>query len=268
MTEASLQTRRLFMAASAAATASLAAGCTTWRAPAGPLPSSRDEPRDAWARVLERFVDDRGRVDFDGIARDPSDLQRFVAWVDAVGPATEPARFSGKAQVPAYHLNAYNALAMHAVVADGVPASLAGWRKLVFFIVNRVRIDGRAMSLYTYENAVIRPLGEPRIHFALNCMVAGCPRLPREPFDAALLESQLDACTREFVSEPRNVRVDVAERTVFLSEIFAFYTRDYLAVAPSLTAYVNAYRAEPLPLEFKVAFMPYDWTVNRQPGRG
>ena len=38
------------------------------------------------------------------------------------------------------------------------------------------------MSLYTLENDVIRPLGDERVHFALNCMVVSCPRLPRVAF--------------------------------------------------------------------------------------
>ena len=45
------------------------------------------------------------------------------------------------------------------------------------------------MSLYTFENEVIRPLGEPRVHFALNCLVRGCPRLPPTPFVAERLDA-------------------------------------------------------------------------------
>src|SRR5438093_8879802 len=54
-------------------------------------------PEDAWARVLNRFVDDQGRVDFVGLARERVDLDSFVAWVYAVGPNNRPALFPTRA---------------------------------------------------------------------------------------------------------------------------------------------------------------------------
>ena len=59
------------------------------------------------------------------------------------------------------------------------------------------------MSLYTYENDVIRPLGDPRVHVSLNCMVRGCPRLPRSPFSGKVLQKQLEALAIEFFNEKR-----------------------------------------------------------------
>ena len=115
---------------------------------------------------------------------------------------------------------------------------------------------------HNFENDVIRRLGEERVHFALNCMVVSCPRLPRTAFSADALERQLDTAARTFMSERRNVGVDPVRREVWLSAIFDFYTKDFLDHAPSLIAYVNRYRTEPIPSEFKVRFFDYDWTVN------
>jgi len=58
------------------------------------------------------------------------------------------------------------------------------------------------------------------------------------------------------------VRVDAAAREAWLSGIFEFYPRDFLAKAPSLMAYVNRYRAVPIPEDFRIRFLEYDWTVN------
>lgn len=87
--------------------------------------------------------------------------------------------------------------------------------------------------------------------------------MPRSPFLPATLERDLDREARRFVSEPRNVRTDAG--SVYLSEIFKFYREDFLKKAPSLIAYVNRYREQTLPERLSVAFIPYDWTVNRQP---
>jgi hypothetical protein len=242
------------------------AACTT-TVPAPGIEVPVAPPVDAWARVLDRFVDDRSRVDFDGLVRDRVDLDRYVAWVYAVGPDNTPGLFPSPAHVLAYHLNAYNALAMYNVLEDGIPPTLAGLKKLDFFVLRRLRVGGAPLSLYAYENEVIRKLGDARVHFALNCMVVGCPRLPRTPFRAETLDADLEREARRFFSEPRNLQVDASQGVVRMSEIMSFYTEDFLATAPSLLAYVNRYRDVPIPAGYRVEFIPYDWTINRQPRR-
>jgi len=139
-----------------------------------------------------------------------------------------------------------------------------GVRKFTFFYLRTFTVGGRSISLYNFENDVIRPLGEQRVHFALNCMVVSCPRLPRTAFSANMLDRQLDAAARAFIGEDRNVRADAAKREIWLSAIFDFYTKDFLAHAPSLVAYVNRYRVGKLPPDLTVRFLDYDWTVNER----
>ncbi len=233
------------------------------RPDAGEVPSA--EPLASWARVLEHFVDDQGRVNFAALTEQREDLDRYVAWVYDNGPATQPQQYPTPQHVLAYHLNAYNALAMFNVIEAGIPETNAGFNKVGFFFLRKLRVAGQEMSLYDYENELIRKLGDPRVHFALNCMSVSCPRLPREPFAAQTLEAQLDREARYFFSEPRNFSVDEAAHTVFLSEIMDFYPDDFLAKAPSLLAYANRYRAAPAPDSYQVRFRPYDWAINRQP---
>jgi len=223
------------------------------------------DPAAGWARVLHRYVDDSGRVDFAALAGDRAELDRYVASLYAAEPNSAPERFRTRAHLLAHHLNAYNALAMFNVLERGVPRSLGGIELARFFYLRRFSIDGAPLSLYAYENDVIRPLGEERVHFALNCMSASCPRLPRAPFGAETLEANLEGEARRFLNEPRNVRVDDANKVVTLSAIFDFYAKDFLATAPSLIAYVNRYRNTPIPADYRVEFLPYDWTVNAQP---
>jgi hypothetical protein len=238
---------------------------TVTAVPATDQPPAAITNRDweaVWTRVLGRYVDDRGRIDFAGLEADRSDLDRVVAFVAAVDPESAPERFAGRQSRLAYYVNAYNALAMHGVLEAGVPESFGGLRKFSFFYLRTFTIGGRSISLYDFENNVIRPLGEERVHFALNCMVVSCPRLPRHAFAADALERQLDAAARAFIAEERNVRVDPTAREVWLSGIFEFYPRDFLARAPNLIAYVNRYRGVVIPADFRIRFLDYDWTVN------
>lgn len=231
---------------------------------AEPVPATVSEWEAIWSRVLSENVDHAGHIDFASLRRNRRDLDRVVAFVAAVDPASQPSRFPDRASRLAYYINAYNALAMHGVVDEDVPRSLGGIRKLTFFYFRTFRVGGKSISLYSFENDVIRPLGEERVHFALNCMVVSCPRLPRAAFSSTTLENQLDAAARAFINEDRNVRVDAAKREIWLSAIFDFYTKDFLTHAPSLVAYVNRYRVHRVPSDFTLRFLDYDWTVNKQ----
>jgi hypothetical protein len=222
------------------------------------------DPLASWVTVLQRFVNEHGEVDFQGLATDPGELKAFVNYVGTVSPDSAPSLFPTREAKLAYHINAYNALSMYNVIESGIPKSLSGLIKVRFFGLKRFQIGGTSMSLYRYENDVIRPLGDERVHFALNCMSVGCPRLPRMPFLPEKLNDQLEQEARKFFGEPRNLEVLPEKRVVRLSEILKFYKEDFLAHSPTLIAYVNRYVNEKIPEEYRVEFVDYDWTINDQ----
>jgi len=226
-------------------------------------PREPASPLEAWAGVLSRHVDERGRIDFAGLAEKPQELEAFVAWISTTSPGKDPAAFPTREARLAYWLNAYNALAMYNVVRLGIPPELESI-KIRFFGLTRFTIGGKAMSLNTLETKIVRPIGDPRVHFALNCMVRGCPRLPRVPFEAERLEEQLEAAAKLFLNEERNVQLLPDRKTVRFSDILRFYTGDFLKQAASLTAYVNRYREAKIPAGWKEEFIPYDWVVNKR----
>jgi hypothetical protein len=236
--------------------------CTNVPAPRV-TPEAGASPEGAWAAVLSRHVDERGRVDFAGVAARPRELEVFVAWLATTSPARDPEAFSFPESRLAYWLNAYNALAMYNVIRSGIPPELDSI-KVRFFGLTRFTIGGRAMSLNTLETRIVRPIGDPRVHFALNCMVRGCPRLSRVPYEAGRIEEQLDAAARLFLNEERNVQLLPDRSTVRFSDILRFYEGDFLKQAASLTAYANGYRESKIPAGWKEEFIPYDWIVNKQ----
>lgn len=234
--------------------------------PGGLQVASLNEMLQDWSDILREHVDDQGRVNFAAVAARPEKLHRIIRFIEAQSPQSHPQLYATRDLQLVYHLNAYNALCLNAVIAVGIPRDLNLLGRLTFFKLNTVIIGGQRISLFDYENRIIRALGEPRIHFALNCMSVGCPRLPRVPFALATLNTQLETETRRFFSEARNLRVDHASQTVFYSEILKFYTDDFLAVAPSLADYASRYVDKPVPAAYSVKFTPYDWTINRWPG--
>lgn len=220
-----------------------------------------------WEKVLATFVDTQGRIDFESLSNNSSDLESFVEAIGRVSPLSNPELFDTQNQVLAYHANAYNALAMWGVLEREIPDNFNTlYKRASFFKFRKVVIGGKKTDLYTYENKVIRPIGEARMHFVLNCMVKDCPRLPRKPFYAHTLEQDLQSAAKEFINKDKHVLLDNDKKVLRLSGIMKFYTKDYVASGKKqdLLAYVNNYRENKVPNDFKVKFIKYDWTVNKQ----
>lgn len=233
---------------------------------------------DDWRRVLSEFVDQRGLVDYEGLAASPETLDRYVDQIARISPKSHPEIFADRAAELAYYVNAYNALVIHGVLEKGPDISSVWGRSgtgFGFFVRQKVIVGGEKVSLKKLEDEDIRAgYRDPRIHAALNCASRGCPRLPRRPFTAESLDQELDAAMTEFVGEERNCRPEPKNRTVTLSKIFDWFEKDFLDYErahgnsrPTVMDYVNRYRSEEarIPRDYRVEFAKYDKSLNRQP---
>ncbi len=230
---------------------------------------SLDHARTGYARVLQRHVNDQGEVDFAALRDDASDagLGALESYVQAIAATPLDAAPTQQARL-AHMVNAYNALSMYNVIALGIPPSHDGFAKVRFFVLRKFVIGGKPLSLYDFENNVIRKLDEPRVHFALNCSAVSCPVLPRMLYSAGRLDEELERETRSFFARRENLRIDDAQRTVFFNEILKFYTEDFVpAHGINLIAYAQRYANLKIPVDYAVAFSPYNWTIanSRRP---
>ena len=187
-----------------------------------------------------------------------------MSWIATNSPKSRPELFQSQAEQLSFYINSYNALAAYGVIQNDIPK---GFTTLLartdFFYLTNFIIGGEKISLYDYENQVIRPLGEEKIHFALNCMVRACPRLPKQVFRASNLEKQLEDTAKEFFSNEKHIKINNEEKTVRVSEILKFYTEDFISDnTPNLIAYINLWREQPIPSDYKLKFIPYDWKIN------
>lgn len=222
----------------------------------------------AWADLLRKHVDDQGRIDFVGVQAESTQLAEFIAAIAQVSPQTHPELFPERSQVLAYHINAYNALALQGVLDRDIPKGFTSFfKRASFFRLRGMIMGGETTNLYTYENQVIRPLDEPRTHFALNCMVKDCPRLPQEPFLAETLDTQLEAATKEFFGSTKYLRVDKDAKRAEVSSILKFYTKDFVPSGKTqqLHGYINRYAPVAIPDDYRIRFIKYDWRLNAQP---
>jgi hypothetical protein len=227
-------------------------------------PTPTHPPEDAWARVLAASVDAQGRVDFAQLGANHRDLDRYVAWIYQRSPDRWPDLYRTPAHVVAYHLNAYNALALYNLATSGVPESLSVMQRREFFEKRTLFVGNQPVTLRDYRER-IRQLGDPRLHFALTNHLATDPGLAREPYRAGTLDAQLDRAARAFLNDARHVHVDDDRGTVTLAPLMETYAADFLRAAPSLLAYVNHFRDTPVPARYDVGYAGIDWTVRRAP---
>ena len=239
-------------------------------------------------RLLQRFVDHEGRVNYSALKQDSRDLDQYYHLIATFSPDSHPDLFPSESHKLAYWINAYNATAIKTVltyypissVLDVKPPAVFFFlsEKSGFFVFQRLTYGGKTTSLYYLGNGVIRErFQEPRIHFALNCAALGCPRLPRQAFSGEDLERQLDQETRKFLSEARNFRIDHSGKTIYMSSIFKWYEDDFLnwyqknysESKASLVNYIALYLTSDKAAELKehgnqyaLRFLPYDWGLN------
>ncbi len=258
------------------------------------LPSleRRDEIAHADLDEVHRlYVDERGRVDYPALKRNPGRLERYYLWLANESPDNTPWRFPTREDELAYWINAYNASVLVAVVRRYPLGSVTHVRaplplhalndKIGFFYLQHFVLGGETVNLYSLENSILRErYRDPRIHFAINCASAGCPRLPREAFTARRLDQQLDRETQRFFDDPRNLRFDHDLGTVYLSPILDWYAADFIQWLAEehperpadLLSYVSLYappehRAALLRARtegYEIVFPPYDWALNDQ----
>ncbi len=225
---------------------------------------SKNDAESGWAKVLKNNVDQDGWVDFETIQKNPKDLNDYVSFVVKKGPSNSPEMFTNDQDKLAFYINSYNALSMFNIIDSGIPYTNSGLKKVKFFVLKKIPIAGKVMSLKDYEDDTIRKVGDPRIHFALNCMAVGCPKLKQKPYDGKNLNQELDNAARFFFLEERNLRFDHDKKIAYVTEILDFFPQDFLKKAPTLVDFINLYSSVKIPSDYKLKYISYDWKVINQ----
>ncbi len=221
-----------------------------------------------YEKVLNTYVNDKGRVDYAALKADRKGLDSFI---ESQVKDADVASLNSTGQM-AFWINAYNALTLRLII-DNYPLLFGGIRTINWGRPWSIKMDvaGRRLSLGEIEHEILRkwdPI-DPRIHFAINCASVGCPVLPATHFDPARLDAQLDAAARDFVNNPDKVRVDRQKGVLYYSEIFKWFDEDFLAVAPDLKSYIMKYinaddRKYLQDHAVKLKTIDYDWSLNDQ----
>ena len=221
-------------------------------------------------------------VDYQKLKDGRSALDAYIASM-AEASASQLEATSVDARL-AFWINAYNACMLKLVV-DHYPIERDGglfsrirnavadrpansvWQIPDVFSAKHCRIAGAERSQDEIEHEIIRPLGDPRIHFAVNCAARSCPPLWPDAYTGDELDTQLDRAVRNLVGDPENFRVERGTRTtVRLNRVLDWYGDDFGGIEglkTFLIPYVPSATAQDLlDARTDIEFFDYDWTLN------
>jgi len=240
-----------------------------------PTAPEGEHPGDAlhagFSTLLANFVKD-GWVDYEGLKAEGSDeLRAYLGRLGRTDPGSldRPATF-------AFWLNAYNAFTLQLILEHhGKIDSIKDIPSSKRWDAKRWTIHGEAYSLDQIEHEILRPMGDARVHFGLNCASKSCPDLPSEAFLPSKVDAQLDAAAKHFLADPFKGAKVVTEdgwfgkdHNLYLSKIFSWFDDDFERdgdvedfVLPYLpddaAAYVREHRDD-----LDIEYFDYDWSLN------
>ncbi len=214
----------------------------------------------SYSDLLSKYVDQDGLVDYNGLKSQQSDLKSYLDYLSSHAPQAD---WTTGEQF-AYYINLYNAATLYLIIDNNIPASIKDidgplgqvWLK------EFIKIEENQYSLADIEKSVLQKMGDPRIHFAINCASYSCPKLLTTAYTGENVDLLMDKAAREFVNSSKNDLSD--PNNPRLSSIFKFYPQDFKTVAPSIIDYVNQYANTKINPNATVEYKEYDWSLNNQ----
>ncbi|MGH7538055.1 MAG: DUF547 domain-containing protein, partial [Gemmatimonadales bacterium] len=227
----------------------------------------------AFTTILRDHV--RGSlVDYAGLQRDSARLGPYLDQLAAVDSLTLAA--ADRDTRLAFWINAYNACMLAQVIEHypikraGFPRSLQNslarrpansvWQIRDVFTRRHCRVAGALRSQNEIENGILRPMAEPRVHFAVNCASRSCPVLAAEAYLPERVDEQLDAAVRRFVADTSQFRLREGSPPVLtVNKVLDWYGEDF-GGPEGVRRFFTRYAA--VPPVTALRFFDYDWALN------
>ncbi len=181
-----------------------------------------------YATVLRAHVHN-GLVDCKALADNRQPLERYYALLSVTGPNSTPEQFVTRAQKTAYWINAYNALVLRAVLERYPIKTMYDVTLPRLESEYQFSIDGHRENLIWLEEKILEDSnGDVRALFATSRAAMGTPQLMNEPVRASTLEGQLQSATHAALNNPQILRIDHANRAIFVWQLILRRQADFV----------------------------------------
>lgn len=215
--------------------------------------SLEPEIHKIWNYLLKKHVSEDGFVSYSGFKNDADKLKTYFSLLSGNVPDINTSRD----EKLAYWINAYNAFTVQLILDHYPVKSIKDIKNpwdIRFF-----KLGEKWYNLNEIEHKILRKMNEPRIHFAIVCASISCPKLQDEAFNAKSLETQLEAVTTTFLTDPSKNIIDTEKMK--LSLIFRWFSKDFKRNG-SVLDFIKPYVNDPINDNAKISYQKYDWGLN------
>ncbi|WPR71413.1 DUF547 domain-containing protein [Flavobacterium sp. NG2] len=206
-----------------------------------------------WDALLKKHVSANGNVNYKGFLKDKTALEAYLDVLEANVPSKSWSRNA----TLAYWINVYNAFTVKLIIDNYPVKSIKEisnpWGKKFF------ALGGQKYSLEQVEHEILRKMGEPRIHFAINCASFSCPNLLNEAYTEANLSKQLAQVAKSFIND--KTKNTITKSKIEVSEIFNWFAGDFKTKG-SLIDFLNQYSSVKIDAKAKTSYKDYNWSLN------
>ncbi len=206
---------------------------------------------EAFDALLKKYVSSDGKVNYKNFKSEKAALDSYIKTLSDDAPQDN----WSKNDKMAYWINAYNALTIKLIIQNYPLSKITDLDGGKTWDVKRNTLSGKKLSLNDIENQILRPMGDARIHFAINCAAKSCPPLFNQAFTADNLNDCLELRTKQFINSSANT---LKSNEIKISKIFDWYGKDFGNVASFVSKYANTKVSKTA----KVSFNDYDWRLN------
>lgn len=206
---------------------------------------------------LNTFVSE-GNVAYSAIKDQPKELDELVQLASTISVSKEDAN-----NYQAFWINAYNLFVIKSLV-DNFPIN-SPLAKAGFFDKIKHTIAGKKITLNDIENKLLRAqFNDARFHFVLVCGAVGCPPLINKAYRPETLDQQMQVQTELALNNTYFIKVNTRKKKVEVSEIMKWYKEDFKNKKSSEIDFINQYRTEKIPSNYKLSYFTYNWNINKQ----
>ncbi|AUP80222.1 DUF547 domain-containing protein [Flavivirga eckloniae] len=198
-----------------------------------------------------------GKVAYSKINSNKAPLDEVLKLAESVSVSKSDAK-----NYQAFWINAYNLSVIKGIINNYPTKSPLDHKG--FFDKTTYSLARKKITLNDIEHKLLRAqFNDARFHFVLVCGALGCPPLINKAYLPSTLNAQMDVQTKKALNGSF-LKVNTKKKRVQASQIMEWYKGDFTMNGKTEIDFINTYRTEKIPNNFKLSYFPYNWNVNKQ----